>query len=676
MVASTAYSNEFFLVQYSAPRQPAFHICRFPVSQPSGRFRKVVVPFPRREASARGAHAIESLLLPEGFAGQSHHLVASQLSPGLSSLWADDPESPLILPLHVLDHRRFERDWGTLSMATPGSVGVAVERAELADVAWAVLTRASAEQLTIWLSQISRFVERFPGEPGVHESLVEAMRVPAAIRGPLRAAARAGHPVFHPRGILWILREVLAADEEEKQRYQRWTPGEADGRSWLAHAWFRCLRANRPPGLDEVLLAAWMLHEEFRGADIAVNDADDVLAMTTALGFGFGTGGRWLPILERCREIWMVSDDHPAVVGSPLKPSVLRSRFGRELGVPVEQWIAGVWALCLRWWFSTSRGPSVSGDPAELFRLPFEGESIEFNDGFINAFRQFCVGSLDDLAHEARREAGDDYAGLGSLPQSDSLACRNHPVVEVSNGWLVPLSIGLVAERVRALPRLLLGARGESAVVFGKLFEVYVWDILQKLAGRHHLVSEHDITAAVGETRRCDALVGYGQHYLAIEVAVQTLSRGVADGRVDAILNMAERYQDEADQAIATIEKMRTITDHLQLPSMEAAAHLVVTESPVPHSPVFLDKLHVLRPDRTPKFVCSAADLELLVELDRVGWEVPAAVMAWQGHRDRAPLQSHLSEMARDLPPTHDAEADESIERWLACLPRRAADAA
>jgi hypothetical protein len=61
-------------------------------------------------------------------------------------------------------------------------------------------------------------------------------------------------------------------------------------------------------------------------------------------------------------------------------------------------------------------------------------------------------------------------------------------------------------------------------------------------------VAEAELTAALGQSRRCDVLVAQVGEYVAMEASVQTLPRTVAAAGVASIRAMAEGPQEEADQ--------------------------------------------------------------------------------------------------------------------------------
>lgn len=666
------------MVRLPSRHGPAFHICRFPVPEPRDQFEQLRLPYPRRDPWAPGAFVAEvPLLLPEGIVGSTWRLPPAEVYGGLCPLWAEDPRSPLMAPISTLIYLRTDREWAVMLMATPRSVGVNASADTLATVAWSVLCRVPKETTLRLLAELSCLVDRYRAEPAFLEGVVRAMQAPLAIRERLLAAARSGAPLFHPRGVRWVLCELMAASEDERDRRAAWRAIGHDEASLVARAWFRSLRGDRPPAPDEVLLATWLLHERFHGADTHMMDADRILGAVTSMGFGGGHAGAWWPRLDRALTMWTTPDTHATVEDSPLAPSDLREVYSHKLGIPVEQWLAGNWALCIRWWLGMEPVPShpVTTEPTELFRFPMDDAPNVFTDHFVTTFRRHSVTTLSEFTNAIRHEAAGTYSGLGSLPQTDLLACRNHPVVELSDGSVIPLSVELVAERATSLHRLLLGGRGKARSAFGRIFEAYVADQLDLLRQRHLVVTEAELAGVLVQSRRCDALVAQMGDYLAIEASVQTLPRTVAAGDVASIRTMAERYQDEADQAVATISQLPAITSALGHLTPARATYLVVSDTPVPYSPAFMAELRSLRPERTQKFICGIAEFELLVQLGIRGWGVPAAIIAWQTKPETTPLEAHLGHLAEICSPHLDTGSD-LVERWVQRLPVRHGEAA
>lgn len=661
----------FVRVSVPAYRGPAIHVCRFLVSAPRDVFSKMSMPFPKLDPWAPWALASERLLLPEGSTGRFWNLLPEDVPTGSCPLWDEDPESPLLVPLSVVRERQFDQEWRTQEFCTAKSLGVPVEDSTLAQVAWAVLCRLDRAETVRLLSQLSQIADRYRTDPTVLESLVHQMKAPPLLAGPLLAAARGGQPLLYSRAVTWILRELLSADDDERADRASWRPSGFDDVSLVAHAWFPTLRTAASPRSDEVLLATWLLHQVFHGAEDTTGQPDHILSMVTSLGFRFGDGSAWFQMLDRWRSIWLIADDHPALSDTPVPPSTLRTIYESKLGLAPVAWLAGCWAICVRLWMELGGElPRTAGVPDEFFRLPMEDDPIQMSGEFVVAFRRECVASLAVFAQEARAEAGPSYDGIGTLPQSDSLATRNHPVIELPDGTFKALSVDLVAERAVSLHRFMFGgARSRNSSAMGKLFEAYVADLIDRLRGRHLIFTEADIAAFSGSSQRGDALIGYGEDYLAVETATQTLSRAIAAGSVPSIRNMAERYQHEADQAVATLKTFREQAQTLGVPAPVRATHLVVTETPLPHTPAFVRSLHDVDPTRTPKFVCGVHDFEFLVELGVRGWSVPGAVLGWQQTPNAAPLRTTLTEMTRTLPPM--AAANPSlVDAWITDAPR------
>jgi len=659
--------DSFFIVGLPKHRGPAVHVCRYPAPAPRQPSAFMVLPYPKPDPWRIGALAAEELLLPEGLTGRRLPLLPSSVA-GLCALWDEHPQSPFLVPLSVVHERRVDREWRAGVLVTPSSVGVPADSGTLANVAWAVLCRVDRTVLMAVLAQLSCLSDRFRWDAEHSERVVRAMQpLPPLVRGRLLAAAKGGQALLHPRCVQWVLREMAVVPEDERQRRARWLPAGLDDASLNGRGWFRCLRGGSPPGLDEVLLAVWMLHEAFVGAEPDGEGPGWLMSMTTALSYRFDAPGSWMHTLDRWMAIWSVDDNHPAVASSALTPSQVRTLYESKLGVDIVSWLAGVWAICMRWWLQLDGGRPVVIYPEDLFSPPLDSALLMLSRPFRTAFRSHAIGTIDEFRNEAMKEAGGRYAGLGTLPQGDSLACRNYPVLEMPDGTLIPVSIELVADRATVLHKLRLDRRSAAISACGKMFEAYVTDQIDRLRKRHLVASETEITSILGHLSRCDAVIVDGTDVLAIEATVQTLPRDVARGGLRAINDMANRYQAKADQAVATIRALSTLSAGLRIPTPTSATYLVVTETAVPHSPVFQRTLAALRPDRTSKFVCDIGDLEMLVDLGLAGWSVPRAVASWQAKPDEIPFEVHLDDMSRTLPPTRSSRY--SPADWLSRLP-------
>ena len=648
---------------------PAIHICRYPVPAPTPVFHAIGVPDAPIAANQRGALAGSTLLLPEGYVGRRWPLIPRTIDTTTSALWTHQPHSPLLLPLHVVQDVGIDAEWQMKVFTTPTSIGLPWSADVLADVGWAVLCRLPRNVAARWLAELAFFIDAQPTEPSTWPHIADLVAPPPALAGPLRAGVQGGNPIMHPRGVLWILRELLAVSDAERSERSAWLPDGLDERSVLGESWFSCLCDDEAPTFNQALLAVWLLHESYHGANFDGVDTDSFLSATTELAYRFPRADAWDARLERWLSIWSTSDHHPSVVDSPITPSELRRRFRDQVGLPIEQWLAGNWAMCFRWRASFGQPRPIGVDASELFQFPLEGDPVEFSDEFVHAFRSTAVRTVDQLADEVRREARSTYTGLGSLNQADSLACRNHPVLQFPDGTFYPLSIQLVADRACSLEWLQWGGRSTAAISIGQCFEAAVADELISLnAHDHRFVAEADLASVSDGQSRCDGLLMHGSEYLAIEISFQNLSRAIAEGDRAAIRKLAERYQAEADQAVSTVDKLTDVSHRLRLPTATSATFLVVAETTIALTPLFLQEMHALRPDRTPKFLCSADDLELLVELGRTGWSVPTAIRSWQSAPGLASLSTHLVQLATIKAPR--PQSGNAVRRWIHNFPR------
>lgn len=594
------------------------------------------------------------------------------LEPGLATLWTLLSDVPLTVPTSVRDRRQFDQGWRIQTVVTPGETGSLFSPAEHAAVGWAVLARADLAETVALLAWIACLIENRRRDRLVLELLVNTMTPPDPHRGRLLAAARGTQPVYDPKALRWIIAELVAADPRELRARAVWQPTGSAGADLLAAAWFPWLRSARRATARDVLLAIWLLHEDFHGADAAFNDSARILAGITALGYATSPEGGWLPKLDRWCQIWDVPDTHPAVQTASHSPSTLRSLFATNLGLTATEWLAGAWLLCFRWWEPLQHLGLVRMTAQDLFTTVLDGDRVELSPAFTAAFEQQMVSDLATLGAEVRRTV-PGYAGLGTVSQTDPVACRNRPVIRLPDGTLVPMSLELVADRAAALWRFLLpaslkGARSGIAAL-GHQFEAYVTDLLTGRIGPHHRVlTEADITSVLGGATRCDQIVVHGEEWLFIENSMITLSRRIAGGNLAAVDDVCDRYHAEADQATQTADEANRLADAFGLPRPRAKAILVVTDNPIMHTPALMQRMWERRQDRNPRLVCSIREFEALVELASIGWSLPGAVLGWQSQAVEGPLQSAIHEMAgvaaaHISPPT-------SAEAWVSRLPR------
>lgn len=656
----------------------AIHVCRYPVPQPRAFPASIAVPFPVPPPWRPGALALERLALPQRFFGVVYPVLPRDVDAGTVPLWAEPPDSPLLLPAEAIFRRRADVEWGASMFLTLEDLGEVIPTDVVAKVAWWVLARVDRAAVLAWLAEAALVVEVAGQSFDAMDAVASMLGLPPMLARRLVAHVRSGRPLFHPRALLWILREIAAAAPDEIARRASWLPTASCDSSYdpsmVAHALFPAVSAGRGADDGDLVRAAWLLQQGFHGVD-PDEDGDptgSLASMSAALGFRFTLNTRWSASLDQWFRTWSVPDSHPSTLGAAIRPSAARALFEEAIGLPPDEWFAGIWALCMRWTMSALPGIEhrVTGDPDTLFDLPLGDDQNRFSDAFVTAFREHCTTDLETFGSECRSHADGGYRGLGTLPQTDSLATRNNPVLEFPDGRLLPLSAELVADRSIDIYRLQVGGRTAGQAV-GPMFEAYVTASVQRLEPRVRVIGETELKAATPRGHQhADVLVVDGQDYLAIEASLQTMPRGVASGDVQAIRGMAERYQGEADQAIATLEDLWLVRDPLGTPAPRAAAFLVVTDTAVPHSPALLQILAELRPGRPTKFLCTAADLDHLVRLAEQGWSISAAVAAWQSSAAQVAFGTHLHKLM-NIHPIAETQGVR-LEEWIAHLPRRA----
>lgn len=624
----------------------------------------------RRDPWDPFALPVEVLSLPERWKAAECWLAPHAASPGtIERLWVEAAESPLIVPAGP-DPRDVLRAWRIKFFASPRSAGLHFDSSVLADVAWAVLARAGRELAIPNLALVATSVEALRYRADSPEDNVDILGLPEPIRNRLLAAARAGQTILLPRALQWVIRELAAASDEELAAWRRRVFDASDERGLLALAFFPSLSTARPPPTHETLLAAWFLQETFQSEEEA---ADDLLSMSTVLSFGSRPGGSWARWLERWRGIWSVEDSHRCAAAATPPPSRIRALFEEVVGVPPTSWLAAVWLICARWHLGIEGKTSLPATIEEVHVIRTDDGLVSFSPAFREAFDAHVVASIEEFGAAARAEAGSSYAGFGSLPQRDSVACRNHPVLRTIYGQVAPLSLDLLAERAASLHRFVLkdalrGTRNVNQTI-GVMYEAYLTDVLRRLAPRVAVVDEPQIAAVLERGRRCDIVVGYDGRYLCIEAALLIPARHVADGRREKLAELCDWYHHEADQAEATAAGLNALTAAVGLPPPRGATALVVTEGALPHTPVLMDRLRQMRPARNPRFVCSTQELEDLVAIGEAGVCIAHAVAMWKARVKEGPLSAFTEELTEMRPPAPWFGPDD-FARWQRLLPR------
>jgi len=427
---------------------------------------------------------------------------------------------------------RIEAELKVGILATPKLIGVPFSVSILERVAWKVLTSVDIEAMVALCAALSLAAEFHGLEAPWLEGMVHRMKLQLSIRNPLLAEARSGRPLFDHRIVRWVLRELAATSEEEIDKWRALEFSAGSGEEILARAWFRRLGAKIAASPAEALTAIWMLHDVYDGSQ-GSSDANAILAKHT---FGMRASGTWLSAISRWLRIWNIPDDHPCVVGRA-KPSEMKDRFEQIVGISPTQLLAGVFLYCIRWQMAIGGQvpPPTTWD--QLMNLEVEGEVLQLAPEFEATLRSEFVATVDEIGIQANDERPNGKAELGQLPTGDSLACRNNPIIELSDGQIRPHSLELTVDRAIDLYRLKGHGKGSGRAgnkEVGYLFEAYVHDQLQQIQGKYSVVGSidlEDITRDYG-SKVCDHLIvdASDGSYLFVETSLQTISRSIALG--------------------------------------------------------------------------------------------------------------------------------------------------
>jgi hypothetical protein len=579
----------------------------------------------------------------------------------------------------VEQQRRFDEDWRVRVVQTPQSVGLPFAPSDHATLAWAVLARAPRVALCGLLAELASALECRGTDHTFVVPLSRVLSLPTIYRQRLIASARGGEPVLDPKAVRWILCEIAAGEACELEALARWQPVVGTSLDIAKRVLFPLLGGtDAAPTYEQVLTAVWLLHDDFHGTEHDFDSKDGIVSGVTALGCATSADGTWQAVTERWRAIWSTPDDHRVVAGQATPPSVVRSKYADELGLDPVSWLAGIWLICMKWSMAVqptwaAQGLRLATIEDELMRLRTETDDICLGSGFRRAFDRYLVADIETFGSEVRHWA-PTHRGLGSLPQTESLACRNFPVLRLPGDVLVPISVNLVGERAAILHRWLLRDhfRGFQALnsAVGHMFEAYLDDHLVGTVGHNYrIISEAEISAVLGDDSRCDLIVVQGSEWLFLEVSLQTISRMAADGELSSLDELLLRYHHEADQVERTIARAGEIARAYGLALPRVSVMAVVVDTAAPHSPALMGRLWRMRPDRNPRFVVGVRELEGLASLAAIGWSMPLAVHRWQHQPEEGPL-SVVSEKLGHMTRPRDHVTPEHLMAWLSDLPR------
>jgi hypothetical protein len=657
-------------VAVQTPPDYGFYIARFPVQEPpllppglpvAAADDAVVIPRAPHPDPVLDA-AVLTMLLPDSLVPPDPVFEPAGPARRLHLPWRQDPLTGLLLPDDTLHQLWWARSFPIRCNLTPGMLGLRFDVADLDAVAWAVLRCCPLSALVEVLAGLAFQVDIL-GSPGLLDrAIAELLNLPGELQARLRGAVHHGSPLLDPRCLRWIIREPAAANATgHNAGPEPWKPvGLAQ--EAIARVLFPITLGTGGARLrfEEVLRAVWLLHDGFELGDDTAAEADRTMSLVAAYTYGVHQATGMLRFLDRGRRLLEVDDTHPAVAGFAPPPSALREAFTRETGLTTSQWVHGAAILAVRYvnWVATNRPHQVTLEQLMELELP-----VRLSAGFRSVVERELITTIDELGHAVLDEMGRSsvaYVGLGSTPKHDSRAMRDRPLLRSDNGDLHPTGLGLLLDRIMDLPRYVVhrsGTLGTDRVVrniVGHMFEGYVTDRIAETRGRHQVLTEHDITAVLGQAKRGDAIIGYGGDYLLVEVSVQSLGRGIAAGDPVSITSRCQTYHEKAEQAEAMARRLEELVRAYDLPSVRSWTYLVVTDQALPNNPALANALRRIHPGRNPRFICGIDEFELLLAAGVPGWSIPTLVRAWQTGGLEQTLALRLQDVVLSLTPLDD----------------------
>lgn len=659
-------------------RTPDFgiYICRYPVPAAPPVLPTVTLPG-SPDPSEPFALALQTMYLPFPPRSKRYEYVPDGSVDGANGLWVQLPSSPLSVPLLVAREMRIEAELKVGILATPELIGVPFPAPILERVAWKVLTSVDVKAMVALCTWLSLEAECRGLEPLWLEDMVNLMQPQPPVRNRLLAEVRSGRPLYDHRVVRWVLRELAAASEEEIDRWRALEFPVGSGEDLLVRAWFRRVGANIPASPADVLTAMWMLHDVYDGSQ----GSSDVNAILARYSFGARASGTWLSAISRWLRIWDIPDDHPCVVGRA-NPSAMKDQFRRLMGVSPSQLLAGIFLYCIRWQLAIGEQvpPPTSWD--QVMNLQFGEEVLHLDPEFEAILRSEFVATIDEIGTQANAERQDEMADIGQLPTGDSLACRNNPIIEFSDGQVLPHSIELTVDRAIDLYRLKGHGKGSGRAgnrEVGYLFEAYVHDLLQQLQEKYLVIGSTELEDIAREHggKVCDHVVvdASDGSYVFIETSLQTNPRGIALGDMSAIQKKVRQYQAEADQAFEMMEDAGKLAKCIEGPEPRFATALVVVDRPILHASSLVKDLMPRIDGRPSRIICGIDEFELLIDMTRVGWGFHSLVIGWQQGSEDVTLGDYLFERSRIVPPASPSVSLDA-EALLECVPLRQSHAA
>lgn len=384
---------------------------------------------------------------------------------------------------------------------------------------WDDLVRVQLPAAVLALSTINILLARFTRRLDLHQALSEKF-----LHSDLRSKPEPFEPgrrpdyvlIFNRIGVLATLKGLIGVpkDAGEKEVYNDHQIGRLILR---ANDFITSTKFRQPDKvLDDLdlaveLLPTWELSNE---RDLAYGLTRTYLLVTRHLA---GTDSTVTTLRDR--------------VG--LDPTALRYN-----GVPLEDFIAVIFGLYSH---------VLNMDPPQLFQglihCAIESKTFLAQTGFpqqlFDTFLNHRSIPLDALRHEIASGKPWEKKRSTKLIESDDfatdfLAFRKHPLIDLENGKHLIIDIQFVAEMLftglffEILFSLKPGKREDFLSLWGRLFELYIWELLGDFYPRQASILQTDISFSGGQI---DALLDFGPYVVILEFKFLLLPHDVKYSR-------------------------------------------------------------------------------------------------------------------------------------------------
>ena len=620
-----------------------------------------------------GRVARELLLLPRR-PELVRYMLPVEIESGLGGIWRTCPTTGLELRSEAAHEAWFARWSGTSAVVTPGSLGLGFSPEAMAEAAWWVLAstphRHDAQKML--------FEAAFRLDADNSSVLSERMAGLVAARWRIGAglcsAAAVNRCWLNPRCLRWIGRELAAAQAAVRSDIDVQVTLSVEAQFALT-AMFPHVVEGRTVDASDVLMASWMLHDTYSGADDWDVEGDDVLGHLSALTYASPSSRGCIERFASAESLWAVADED-APVGHPgwggLAPSRLRGAFADEIGLEVHEWLGAAMCALIGPWAGAldfANGPicaslGIALPDTDLGRRA--GEALD----------EHLVQSIDELGesvlHRSEARPGG-YQGLGSTSQTEWSELHHRPVVSFDGSTMVITGADAFGRAAAAFPRKVLeglpelGGRRRVGATLGNMFEAATAKLLRRLIGRCDVKTEVDIESILGvDGSRADLVVVDAGAVAVLELGLQPILIDAATGSSAAVQAMIDRYASKVRQAQATSGRIE-MSAALSAVAGRAVGHFVVVEEPLAFTAVHCAAVRAAHPDVPDLFVVGIGDLGRLVDLAEVGHSFPQALVSWQTGGSQLPFDHRLYELEHWMDSDH-SRLQSAMERLGAAL--------